>query len=38
MIWAYVIHNGQCLQNYIGTSGFADVCYLMADVEAKFYV
>ena len=28
----------QCLQNYIGTSAFADVSYLMADVEAKFYV
>ena len=28
----------QCLQDYIGTSAFADVSYLMADVEAKFYV
>ena len=28
----------QCLWNYIGTSAFADVSYLMADVEAKFYV
>ena len=28
----------QCLQNYIGTSAFADVSYLTADVEAKFYV
>ena len=28
----------QCLRNYIGTSAFADVSYLMADVEAKFYV
>ena len=28
----------QCLRNYIGTSAFADVSYLMADVEATFYV
>ena len=28
----------QCLWSYIGTSAFADVCYLMADFEAKFYV
>ena len=28
----------QCLRNYIGTSGFADASYIMADVEAKFYV
>ena len=28
----------QCLRNYISTSAFADVIYLMADVEAKFYV
>ena len=28
----------QCLWNWIGTSAFADVSYLMADVEAKFYV
>ena len=28
----------QCLRNYIGTSAFADFSYLMADVEAKFYV
>ena len=28
----------QCLRNYIGTSAFADVSYLIADVEAKFYV
>ena len=28
----------QCLRNYIGTSAFADVSYLMADVEANFYV
>ena len=28
----------QCLRNYIGTSAFADVSCLMADVEAKFYV
>ena len=28
----------QCLQNSIGTSTFADVSYLMADVEAKFFV
>ena len=27
----------QCLGNYIGTSAFADVSYLMADVEAIFY-
>ena len=26
----------QCLWNYIGTSAFADISYLMADVEAKF--
>ena len=28
----------QCLRNYISTSAFANVIYLMADVEAKFYV
>ena len=28
----------QCLRNYISTSAFADVSYLMANVEAKFYV
>ena len=29
----------QCLRNYIGTrSAFADVSYLMANVDAKFYV
>ena len=28
----------QCLQNYIVTSAFADVCYLMADVKAKFFL
>ena len=27
----------QCLQNYIGTSAFADASYSMADVEAKFF-
>ena len=28
----------QCLRNYTGTSAFADVSYLMANVEAKFFV
>ena len=28
----------QYLRNYIDTSAFADVSYLMGDVEAKFYV
>ena len=28
----------QCLRNYISTSAFDDACYLMADVEAKFYI
>ena len=28
----------QCFRNYIGSSAFADVSYLMADVEAKFYI
>ena len=30
--------NVQCLRNYIGTSAFAEVTYLMADVEAKLFV
>ena len=33
-----ITYSTQCLRNYIGTSAFADVSYLMADVEAKFYV
>ena len=28
----------QCLQNYTGTSAFADVSHFMADVEAKIFV
>ena len=28
----------QCLQNYTGTSAFADVSYLTADVEAFFFI
>ena len=27
-----------CLQNYIGTSAFADVSYKMADVKANFSI
>ena len=30
--------SNQRLWNYIGTSAFADVCYLIADVEANFFV
>ena len=30
--------NVQRLRNYIGTSAFVDVTYLMADVEAKLFV
>ena len=30
--------NNQCLRKYIGKSAFADVSYLMADVEATVYV
>ena len=34
-----ILNRWQCLRNYIGTSAFADVIsYLMADVEAKYYV
>ena len=29
---------GQYLRNYIVTSAFADISYLMSNVEAKFYV
>ena len=32
------LYHLQCLWNYIGTSAFAEVSYLMDDVEAKFYV
>ena len=36
----YVTASGQmqCLQNYNSTSAFADISYLMANVEAKFFV
>ena len=37
IIWKFLVHF-QSLRNYVGTSAFADVSYLMADVEAKFYV
>ena len=47
MHWHYTNHRHiswwqisgvQCLQIYIGISAFADVSYLMADVQAKFFV
>ena len=34
----YLMFPAQCLRNYISTSAFANVSYLMADVEEKFFV
>ena len=36
-LWCTYWWSTWCLRNYTGTSAFADVSYLMADVTAKFF-